>query len=202
MSVVQGESLAYRLRPIRREDIPQVSEIDKTCFPTMLPYTNYETELINPMAHYIVVDDDSPSPQTGNGPVEPLIPGFAGLWLLAGEAHIINIAVREEYRQEGLGELLLIGLIQKAQVLKAGMVTLEVRVSNTIAQHLYARYGFTERGRRRAYYTDDREDAVIMTVDDPCSPAYETVFQQLRQRYEKKWRRTTEISKSGKRPDA
>ena len=188
--------MAYRLRPMRREDIPQVSEIDKACFPTMLPYTNYQTELINPMAHYLTVWDDTPLPPIGELPTEPLIPGFAGLWLLAGEAHVINIAVREEYRQEGLGELLLIGLVQKAQLLKASMVTLEVRVSNTVAQHLYARYGFTERGRRRAYYTDNREDAVIMTMDDPCSPAYEVVFQQLRQRYEKKWRRTTEISKN------
>ncbi len=181
--------MSYCLRPIHREDIEQVSEIDKTCFPTMLPYTNYQTELINPMAHYIVLVDNLPLAEISNTPIKHLIPGFAGIWLLAGEAHLINIAVRGEYRQEGLGEFLLIGIIEKARALKATMVTLEVRVSNKVAQRLYAKYGFTERGKRRSYYTDNREDAVIMTVDNPCSVEYEALFSKLKVNYEARWGR-------------
>jgi ribosomal-protein-alanine N-acetyltransferase len=150
----------------------------------MLPYTNYQTELINPMAHYLVVFDDTPLIHTAGPAVQPLIPGFAGIWLMAGEAHVINIAVREEYRGEGLGELLLIGLIDKAIRLVASMITLEVRASNQIAQGLYAKYGFTERGKRRAYYTDNREDAVIMTLDNPAAPEHQAVFSKRKGEYE------------------
>ena len=185
--------MAYCLRPLHTEDIEQVSEIDKTCFPTMLPYTNYQTELINPMAHYMVAVDDLPLTEITGTPIQQLIPGFAGIWLLAGEAHLINIAVREEYRREGLGELLLIGIIEKARGLKATMITLEVRVSNKAAQQLYAKYGFTERGRRRAYYTDDREDAVIMTVDNPNSAENDAVFSKLKRDYETRWGRKIKI---------
>ena len=185
--------MAYCLRLMCGEDITQVSEIDKNCFPTMLPATNYQTEIINPMAHYLVALDDTPLVQNDAIPVKPLIPGFAGLWLMAGEAHIINIAVREEYRREGLGELLLIGLIEKARGLMASLVTLEVRASNKAAQRLYGKYGFTERGKRRAYYTDDREDAVIMTLDDPGSKAYGEIFSRLKTEYAAKWRREIKI---------
>jgi ribosomal-protein-alanine N-acetyltransferase len=174
---------------MRREDIEQVSEIDRACFPTMLPYTSYQTELINPMAHYLVLFDDTPIMQISDVTLHPLLPGFAGIWMMAGEAHIINIAVRAEYRREGLGELLLIGLIQKARELNASLITLEVRVSNTVAQRLYAKYAFTERGRRRAYYTDNREDAVIMTLDGPNSPEYVILLSKLKNKYEARWKR-------------
>jgi [ribosomal protein S18]-alanine N-acetyltransferase len=188
--------LAYCLRCMRREDIEQVSEIDRVCFPTMLPYTSYQTELINPMAHYLVLFDDTPIIRVSEITLPPLLPGFAGIWMMAGEAHIINIAVREEYRREGLGELLLIGLIEKARELNASMVTLEVRASNIKAQTLYAKYGFTERGRRRAYYTDNREDAVIMTLDNPNSPDYNKLLSNLENNYEAKWSRRVKFAGS------
>ena len=173
--------MTYYLRPARQEDLSQVAEVDRSCFPTMSPATNYQTEFLNPLAHYIVI-----------GGAE-LIPGFAGLWLLAGEAHLINIAVREAHRGEGLGEFLLIGIIQLAQSLKASMLTLEVRVSNFVAQRLYVKYGLTERGRRRGYYLDNREDAIIMTLDDPSSSVYEATLRPLRDVYEDKWLRDTAL---------
>lgn len=172
---------------MRSEDTPQVTKIDLACFPTMLPATNYRTELINPLAHYIVALGDERPVESD----DQSIVGFAGLWMLAGEAHIINIAVHEACQGRGLGELLLLGLSQKAQGLQAIMLTLEVRVSNTVAQKLYVKYGFTERGRRRAYYTDNREDAIIMTLDDPASPAYSTALDVLRRDYEQRWQRNS-----------
>ncbi|MCL2149666.1 MAG: ribosomal protein S18-alanine N-acetyltransferase [Dehalococcoidia bacterium] len=181
--------MAYCLRPLRREDIPQVTEIDLACFPTMLPPPNYQTEIINPLAHYLVAHDDEPPTKSALLP----IPGFAGLWLLAGEAHVINLAVREAYRGMGLGELLFIGLIQQAQALQASLITLEVRVSNTVAQNLYEKYGLTERGRRRAYYADNSEDALIMTLDSPTSPTYGTNFRTLCRDYEWKWARDIQL---------
>jgi len=182
--------VAYRLRYLRQEDIAQVTEIDLACFPTMMPVPNYLTELSNPLAHYIVLADDSLVSAERSGTT---IPGFSGIWMMAGEAHVINIAVRPERRQEGWGELLFIGLFQLARRLKAIMLTLEVRVSNKAAQQLYAKYGLTERGCRRAYYTDNREDALIMTLDDPGCPAYDAALSSLRQEYTLRWRRETEL---------
>lgn len=176
--------MAYLLRPMHREDIAQVTEIDLACFPTMRPATSYQTELINPLARYIVVSDD---PSSIGAKV--FITGFAGLWLLAGEAHVINLAVREKYREKGLGELLFMGLIRQALRLEASMITLEVRPSNTTAQALYKKYGLTERGRRRAYYTDNREDAIIMTLDNPSSAEHLARLRKLQEDYKQKWSR-------------
>ncbi|MGI2335305.1 MAG: ribosomal protein S18-alanine N-acetyltransferase [Dehalogenimonas sp.] len=89
---------------------------------------------------------------------------FAGFWIMAGEAHIIGLAVKNEYRRRGLGNLILLELIDQANQRQADCVTLEVRMSNYDAQRLYAKMGFVEMGVRRAYYTDNREDALIMTL--------------------------------------
>lgn len=107
--------------------------------------------------------------------------GFAGLWVIADEAHVTSIAVREKYRRQGVGELLLSALIELATKLKAHTVTLEVRVSNTIAQNLYSKYGFVCVGTRRGYYTDNREDATLMTTQDITSAAFQEHLAQLKQ---------------------
>jgi [ribosomal protein S18]-alanine N-acetyltransferase len=180
--------MAYVLRSLQHVDIKQVSELDLLCFPTMLPPINYKTELINPMAHYLVAYNGTPLPENVKAAgISPLLLGFAGMWLLAGEAHIINLAVRPEIRRKGLGELLLMGMIEQAANLKAGLVTLEVRLSNQAGQRLYEKYGLTRRGVRRAYYTDNREDAAIMTLDEPCSSNMQTRRQVWQQTYRQKW---------------
>ena len=92
--------------------------------------------------------------------------GFAGLWMLADEAHITNIAVREKHRRQGIGETLLIAIVELAIELGAHLITLEVRASNSEVQKLYAKYGFVRVGLRRGYYTDNREDAVLMSIED------------------------------------
>ena len=111
------------------------------------------------------------------------IVGFVGSWIMSDEAHITTIAVREGYRRQGIGEMLLISAIELAMKLKADILTLEVRVSNTGAQSLYSKYGFTQVGLRRAYYTDNREDALIMSTDKIASPSFQARFQQLKQGY-------------------
>ena len=143
------------LRLMKQEDVPQVTAIDREAFPTLWPPANYEREMKNGLAHYIVAGDEE-----GN------IIGFAGLWLLVDEAHITNIAVWEKHRRQGIGERLLIAIIELAIELGANIITLEVRASNSKAQKLYAKYGFVRVGLRRGYYTDNREDAVLMSVED------------------------------------
>jgi ribosomal-protein-alanine N-acetyltransferase len=81
---------------------------------------------------------------------------------MVDEAHITTIAVRPESRGKGLGELVLCGLVDTALEVSARIITLEVRVSNTVAQNLYLKYGFKQSGLRRRYYSDNNEDALIM----------------------------------------
>lgn len=191
----KGESLparkagkiTYRIRKMLWEDVEQVRGIDLVCFPTMLPPTNYKTEFINPMAHYLVVYADAP-PDGGSDTENrnTLILGFIGLWYLAGEIHVINLAVHPDYRSMGVGELLLIKGIELATRLRAILVTLEVRVSNLEAQALYLKYGFSERGIRRAYYLDNREDAAIMTLEEMDTPAYIQRLEQLKRMWSEK----------------
>ncbi len=88
--------------------------------------------------------------------------GFAGIWLIAGEAHVTTIGVKESLRGRGLGELLFASLLDVSMQLPTRRVTLEARVSNEGAQKLYHKYGFTQQGIRKKYYSDNKEDAVIM----------------------------------------
>jgi len=119
-------------------------------------------------------------------PSRDYIMGMAGFWLMAGEAHITTIGVRNSYRQQGVGERLLISIIDMATYMKADMVTLEVRLSNEQAQKLYEKYGFTNVGTRKSYYSDNGEDAIIMTTDPLNSPSFKTHFEQSKKSYELK----------------
>lgn len=106
--------------------------------------------------------------------------GYAGLWLMVDEAHITTIAVTPDYRGFGVGELLLLGLIDISRQIGARYLTLEVRVSNTLAQNLYRKFLFKETGVRRRYYSDDNEDALIMWSDPLDSPGFQQTVEEHR----------------------
>lgn len=211
--------MSYYVRLMRREDIAQVTEIDHGAFPTEWPPVDYERELQNWLAHYIVACDgsemsDEPevtvAPDKGLSKLasrlrrlfnyEPSFPsellpspgsqyilGFAGFWIMADEAHITNIAVRETHRRQGIGELLLISMIDLATGLNAGKFTLEVRASNIAAQSLYYKYGFTQVGLRRGYYTDNKEDAILMSIENITSASCRSRLNQLKKAHSQKW---------------
>ena len=107
--------------------------------------------------------------------------GFQGI-------HITEIAVREELRGKGIGELLLIGSLRAAVQYGSKVMTLEVRVSNFIAQRLYEKYGFKSVGVRKGYYSDNREDALVMTTSPIHSDEYQTMFRDLQEAYRTRWR--------------
>jgi ribosomal-protein-alanine acetyltransferase len=115
------------------------------------------------------------------------IVGIAGFWAMVDEAHITTLAVRDPYRRQGVGERLLIEIIEMAVQFNANVVTLEARVSNKQAQTLYEKYGFQKVGLRKAYYTDNGEDALIMTTDSLTSNAFQSHFQQLKQNHIHRW---------------
>lgn len=199
--------MRYVVDRMTMADIPRVIEIEKLAYPSPWPPSAYRKELQeNRYAHYIVVRDTSmraqsqpphaehaePSrrvfplnllPAKPSTPVSPdttSIVGFAGLWLMVDESHITTIAVHPDYRGQGVGETLLSALIGISYDIGARMVTLEVRVSNAIAQNLYRKYGFKEAGVRRRYYSDNHEDAYIMWTDEITSHAYRERYLRLR----------------------
>ncbi|MFQ6025896.1 MAG: ribosomal protein S18-alanine N-acetyltransferase [Dehalococcoidia bacterium] len=119
------------------------------------------------------------------------ISGYVGIWFQGNEAHITEIAVRERLRGLGIGELLLIGSVRVALENGSTVVTLEARVSNFIAQRLYEKYGFKNVGTRKGYYSDNREDAVIMTTSPIHSVEYQNLFRELQEAYLTRWRAIT-----------
>lgn len=120
------------------------------------------------------------------GPTQYIV-GAVGFWLVLDEAHITTIGVRKSYQRKGIGELLLIKAIELAQELGAQVVTLEVRITNLGPQALYEKYGFQRVGSRRGYYSDNKEDALIMTTDHITSASYQAKFQLLKEEHTQKW---------------
>ena len=113
--------------------------------------------------------------------------GYVSVWYQGEEAHITEIAVRETLRGRGIGELLLIGSLRAAVEYGSKVMTLEVRVSNFIAQRLYQKYSFRSVGVRKGYYSDNREDAVIMTTTPINTEEYQRMFDELQEAYEARW---------------
>ncbi len=139
------------LETMTLDDVPRVREIEQQSFRTMWPRDAYTHELReNRLASYLVAR------------FEQDIVGYAGMWVIMDEAHITTIAVDPMYRGQHIGERLLIGLIDAAVERGARWMTLEVRRSNASAQALYHKYGFREIGVRKGYYSDNREDALVM----------------------------------------
>ncbi len=199
----------YIIRPMQYEDIPQVAQIDKEAFPGEWVFRSqsaYKQDLNNPSVRYLVACNQSyvsePEGQVVQKPpwfkrlfstdrhlkVPENVVGFSGFWMMMKEAHIIAIGVRDSYRGLGIGEGLLIATIELAQILKATVVTLEVRASNQTAQRLYNKYGFRVTGRRPKYYSSDGEDAIIMSTDNIGSLPFQVSLQDLKKAYTQRHR--------------
>ncbi|NIM94158.1 MAG: ribosomal protein S18-alanine N-acetyltransferase [Anaerolineales bacterium] len=150
-------------RPIVREmnirDLKMVLRIDRLSFPIPWSERTYRFELSeNNAAHLYVAEIE----EEGKWRVV----GYIGYWSIIDEAHISTLAVHPDYREQGIGELLLRRALSLAARSGATIATLEVRESNKIAQNLYRKYGFRIVGKRSRYYRDNNEDAHIMMLDD------------------------------------
>lgn len=192
--------LHTRLRPMTADDIAQVADIERESFPSMWPQTAYRRELTNKIARYLVIsevrDEPPPPPQSAGfwgairrivgteaAPAGERLLGFIGIWLMAGEVHVVTVAVRETHRRMGIGERLVIAAMEMAMEYDQEVLTLEVRASNDAAQRLYGKYGFARVGLRKRYYTDNNEDAVLMTTPELTLPGLRTLFEDLRARH-------------------
>lgn len=198
----------YFVESMSEEDIGHVQRIERDSFSTPWSVNTYRRELRSPATSRYIVARASITPppprqsthypsnqgrggflsmllsnffNTNGGSNDYPLVGYGGLWLTVDDAHVTTIAVAPPYRGQGLGELLLNGLIDHAFDLRAALLTLEVRVSNVVAQNLYLKYGFHIAGKRPRYYTDNAEDALIMWTDPIQTPEYRARLGELRQ---------------------
>ena len=168
-------TLPLTVDAMRIGDIEAVHEIERLSFSTPWPTYAFEQELSgNRLARYVVA--------RAAGPDGERVVGFAGVWLMVDEAHITTFGVHPEWRRLGVGRRLLLRLAELALELDAARLTLEVRVGNEVAQALYRSFGFEVAGRRPRYYTDDGEDALVMTTPYLVSPAMQAVLAAERER--------------------
>lgn len=207
-------TMPFAVRPLREVDIPQVKAVEKQAFSTLFPPTSFRRELGNRAARYWVVEnrdarEKTPAVPPQRGIVRKIlhsatglrarrqenrtphsIVGFLGTWYAADQAHIVSVGVADGYRRRGIGELLLIAAVEHAMARETETITLEVRKSNAAARALYAKYGFIEQGIRKAYYSDNREDAVIMTTGSIQMERYAAQVAALKKAHQERWGRT------------
>ena len=212
------QPISIYLRPLQKEDIAEVVEIEREAFSPTWVSSPFRRDLNNKRACYLVAclhpADDAPpvdpepeeddaarqswlsrlAGRLGFGAAnvdpppenDPAIAGYVSVWYQGDEAHITEIAVRETLRGNGIGELLLIGSLRAAREYGSRVMTLEARVSNFIAQRLYEKYSFKSVGIRKGYYSDNREDAVIMTTTPIGTEEYSRMFRELQDLWESK----------------
>lgn len=144
----------FSFRMMKVDDLDQIMEIEHQSFTVPWSKEAFYNELSkNQFAKYLIIEADNK------------IVGYCGVWIVVDEAHVTNIAILPEYRGMKLGEALMGRMIEMAKEHGALMMTLEVRVSNTIAQSLYRKFGFQGGAIRKNYYTDNQEDALVMWVN-------------------------------------
>lgn len=144
-----------RIQPMDVTHLAEILDIEASVFGTPWTRGMFEEEIArDPDTTYAVV-------AMGMGRVI----GYTVAWFLQDAVHLLNIAVHEEWQKHGVGSHLMNHLFHEAREAGMVLVTLEVRQSNAVAQTFYRSFGFVEVGVRRGYYTDNREDAVLMAAD-------------------------------------
>jgi len=141
----------FILRKMTSQDIDEIMQIEQKCFTLPWSRESYLGELNNNFATYLVCD------------FEGEIAGYGGIWVVFEDAHITNVAVDPDFRQSGMGAALMQELEQIARDKKAQQILLEVRPSNKAALAMYRNLGYFPTGLRQNYYSDNGEDAIIMT---------------------------------------
>jgi [ribosomal protein S18]-alanine N-acetyltransferase len=157
------------IRPMTVADLASVQLIERASFTTPWPPQAYRQELeANRLAAYLV------------GLIGGEVVAYGGIWLMVDEAHVTTFAVHPRYRRRRIGERLLLSLLDLSVDRHAREATLEVRLSNLAARRLYEKYGFRPVGIRPRYYSDNGEDALIMTTEPLAGAAMRERIARLR----------------------
>lgn len=138
------------IRSMTKDDVDSVYIVEEDCFTDPWSKESIRKELKNDLARYLVAELDNK------------IVGYVGVWFVVDEGHITNVAVHSDYRGKKIGDKLVKEMVKLCKESKLVAMTLEVRSSNTVAQNLYRKYGFKMGGIRKEYYSDNKEDAIIM----------------------------------------
>ena len=143
-----------RFVTLEKTHIPKILEIEQVTHTAPWSQRSFENELEHKYGIFLV------------GLVDGEVIGYGGVWILVDEAHITNIVVKSDLRGQGIGNRLMIELLTRARSKGAVCATLEVRASNAAAIHLYEKLGFVQATLRKQYYPDNKEDAVVMMLND------------------------------------
>ena len=150
-----ADSSELKYTKAKKKEVEPISGLEALCFPNPWTYDMLYSDICeNKITEYVLCSK-------GERPV-----GYGGMWLICDEAHITNICTHPKYRKKGIGSGILEWLMKKAVEMGAERMTLEVRVSNVAAMHLYESHGFHIYGKRNGYYSDNGEDAYILWCDD------------------------------------
>jgi ribosomal-protein-alanine N-acetyltransferase len=142
------------IRKMALEDIDQVLAIDEASFSMPWPARSFHFEVTN-----------NPASRSWVAEIEGQVVGMVVAWMIVDEIHIATIATHNDFRRQGIGEKLLIHTLKSAKEEGALTSFLEVRESNRFALQMYNKFGYVEVGRRRHYYKDNNEDAILMSLD-------------------------------------
>ncbi len=151
------------LRPLQPPDLSTAVALDQICLGGWWSENSYRDEITRPSSDLLGLFAPSQAHCASAATCStPVLIGMGCQWTLLDEAHIILLMVHPQFRGQGFGTAMLLGLLAQARERQAACATLEVRAANTAARQLYAKFGFREAGRRRNYYQNPDEDALIL----------------------------------------
>ncbi|MEI8282340.1 MAG: ribosomal protein S18-alanine N-acetyltransferase [Armatimonadota bacterium] len=143
-----------RFVALDKTHIPKILEIEQVTHTAPWSQRSFENELEHKYGIFLV------------GLIDGEVSAYGGVWILVDEAHVTNVVVKDNLRGQGVGRKLMIELLTKARTKGAVCATLEVRATNAAAINLYEKLGFVQATVRKQYYPDNKEDAVVMMLND------------------------------------
>lgn len=165
------------ITPLIPDHLIAALDLDRQCFGGLWTLDGYQRELDSPNSDLLILLSSPPaSPSISSPPSYPPLLGLGCSWSIVDEAHITLVGIHPQYQRQGLGQMMLIALLQAAQIRGLKRSTLEVRASNQSAVALYHKFGFQAAGRRRRYYEDTGEDALVLWRSGLQSPDFPTTL--------------------------
>ena len=143
-----------RFVTLQKDHIPKILDIEQVTHSAPWSQRSFENELEHKYGIFLV------------GLIQGEVSAYGGVWILVDEAHVTNVVVKSELRGQGIGRKLMIELLTQARAKGAVCATLEVRATNSAAINLYEDLGFVQSTTRKQYYPDNKEDAVVMMLND------------------------------------
>ena len=138
------------IRPMEEAHVPQIAQLEKLCFSDPWSESSIASELSNPLSCWLVAVEGEK------------LAGYIGSQTVMGETDMMNVAVNPDFRRQGVAQTLILALVEALKAQGSHWLMLEVRDSNVPARALYEKLGFSEVGRRKNYYRNPKEDALIL----------------------------------------